>query len=178
MVVMEWYHRFNEHDISILIALNEKQVSFLIVGGAAVSFHGCREVHDIDDLDLLIDPTVENATKLVNVVTEIARCAGRPFTEIIDPANLTKPKVQFPFKFAPFYSEFLTPTSHMEFDQLMSRAHLTNVGFCNVHIVAISDIVAMKVETVRDSQNSLEKHSNDLECLRGKLTNSPVRAHP
>jgi predicted nucleotidyltransferase len=169
---MEWYQKFNEHDISIVRALNEKQVAFLIVGGTAVAFHGCRETHAIDDLDMLIDPTIENAKKFVGAVTEAARNSGLPLSKVIDPLDLIKPKVQFPFKFGAFYSEFLTPNSHEEFDHLMSRSHLTKIGIQKVNVVSLPDIIAMKVEAVRDSQNSFEKHSNDLERLRGKLANS------
>jgi predicted nucleotidyltransferase len=167
---MEWYDRFNEHDISVLKALNENQVSFLIIGGTAVAFYGCREIHNVDDLDILIDPTIGNATKFVTAVTDVARNAGRPLSKVIDPLDMTKPKVQFPFKFTPFYCEFLTPANHVEFDHLMSRAQIAKVGFQEVHMVALSDLVAMKGDVVRDSQSTFEKHSNDLERLRAKLT--------
>jgi len=37
----------------------------LIVGGVAIAAHGCRDIANVDDLDLLIEPTVENGQKLL-----------------------------------------------------------------------------------------------------------------
>ena len=102
-------------------------------------------------------------------MTEVARTAGRPLLKVIDPVDLTEPKVRFQFKFAPFYCEFLTPTNHIEFDRLMSRAQIVETEFQKVRMVALLDIVAMKNEAVLDSQNALEKHSADLKRLRVKL---------
>ena len=46
--------------------LNDQSVKYLIVGGFAVAFHG--KPRNTKDLDIWIEPTIDNATKMINVL--------------------------------------------------------------------------------------------------------------
>ncbi|WP_271591831.1 hypothetical protein [Bradyrhizobium sp. CCBAU 65884] len=61
--------------------LDAKSVAFLIVGGAAVAAHGCRDISAVDDLDIVIDPTTDNVKKFIAVLaaSHIDLARFRPF---------------------------------------------------------------------------------------------------
>jgi predicted nucleotidyltransferase len=169
MTSLKWHDRFDEHTIGLLRLLSSRSVSFMVVGGAAVAFYECREIHEIDDLDILVDPTIESAEKIVEVATKAASDAGRPL-QSIDAKNLAKPKVQFPFKFDPFYAEFLTAKSSDHFSSLFSRSIATRANDFTLKIVSLEDLIVMKAEVADQVQTALDKHANDLVCLRAKLS--------
>ena len=58
---------FNNADL--LQRLTDREVSFLLVGGAAVAFYGCRKDRHLPELDILIDPTIENAERVMVVLS-------------------------------------------------------------------------------------------------------------
>ena len=72
---------FNE----FIASLNAHSVEFLIVGAHALAFHGAPRF--TGDLDLLIRPTVDNASKVLAAV----RAFGFP-VETLEPADLTEPR--------------------------------------------------------------------------------------
>lgn len=41
----------------LLSALSKGGVEFVIIGGVALFFHGCREITEVGDLDILYAPT-------------------------------------------------------------------------------------------------------------------------
>jgi hypothetical protein len=49
-------------------AFLDNGVDFLIVGGLAVAFYGCRDNNDVGDLDLLLKPSEENARRSIDVL--------------------------------------------------------------------------------------------------------------
>lgn len=160
-----WHYKFGEEDIAILRKLNEANVSYLVMGGAAVAHYGGREAHEVDDLDILVDNAEENARKFAQVINAVTNDAGALLATPVTHSNFSKPKVQFPLKFAPFYCEFQTPSSHDDFVALMSNAVKTGIRGQSVHILARSDLIAMKRSCVKAYGDALAKHAKDLEYL-------------
>ena len=68
------------HDdfVAFLKVLNEHQVEYMVIGGHAVGFHG--RPRDTGDIDIVIKPTKENATRLVRAVSEFG-IGGLGYTE-------------------------------------------------------------------------------------------------
>jgi hypothetical protein len=160
-----WHWKFGEEDITLLRKLNDADVSYIIIGGAAVAHYGGREADEVDDLDILIDSSGENAERFAEVINRATRDAGAPLAVPVTRSNFSKPKVQFPLKFPPFYCEFQTPASNDDFEAFMSNSIKTDIRGQQVHILARSDLIAMKKSCVKDCGIALAKHVKDLKYL-------------
>jgi len=69
------------------------QLDFLMIGGAAVRFYGCRDEEGLSEIDILIDHSGENANKLMCI---LSRAHITPkFT--VDDAQ--RPQKQLPLKY-------------------------------------------------------------------------------
>jgi predicted nucleotidyltransferase len=160
-----WHWKFGEEDINLLRKLNDADVSYIIIGGAAVAYYGGREAHEVDDLDILVGSSGENAEKFADVINAATRDAGAPLSVPVTQSNFSKPKVQFPLKFPPFYCEFQTPASNDDFEAFMSNAIKTDIRGQQVHILARSDLIVMKKISVKEYGITLAKHAQDLKYL-------------
>jgi predicted nucleotidyltransferase len=163
----DWYWRIGQCDKEFLKGLLHRGVNFLIIGGTAVCFHGCRSVFDVDDLDLLIRPTLQDAKLVAETVDQVMLSCGIS-TSQIDVARLSKPKCQMPVKHTVFNTEFLTANSTQEFDLFFSRAFNTSFDLLSVKIIAIHDLIAMKQVAI-SQQDALQKHGTDLQNLRNVI---------
>lgn len=63
---------------AFLKVLNEHRVEYLVIGGHAVGFHG--RPRDTGDIDIVIKPTRENASRLVRAVSAFG-AGGLGYTE-------------------------------------------------------------------------------------------------
>ena len=160
-----WHWKFGEEDIALLGKLNGADVSYIIIGGAAVAHYGGREAHEVDDLDILVGSSGENAERFAEVINSATRDVGRPLSVPVTQSNFLKPKVQFPLKFPPFYCEFQTPANNDDFEALMSNAIKTDIRGQQVNILARSDLIEMKKNCVNEYGITLAKHAKDLKYL-------------
>jgi predicted nucleotidyltransferase len=162
-----WHHKFWDEEIALLGKLNEAGVAYIIIGGAAVAHYGGREAQEIDDLDILVDCTEENAGRFAKVIDRATKEAGVHLTSQVVQSDFARPKIQWPLKTAQFHCEFLTPNSHDEFDEFLSNADKTVIRGQSVHIMARSDLIVMKRNCVEDYRKVLAKHVKDLKYLEG-----------
>ena len=138
----------------------EANVEFLIVGGAATAAYGCRDAVDVDDLDLLVSPTLENAQKIFSALF----AAQIPLTA--EPESLAKLAVQMPIKNWPYWAELITPREGFRFGEMLEASVAIKFRSRILHIVSLSDLRKMKEAAVADTQRLIVKHQRDLECLR------------
>lgn len=144
----------------LLQHLYQAGVEFLVVGGAAVAFHGCREGGQYDDLDLLIAPTTENAKKVADALV----AAGAPLSA--SPEALAKPAIRVPLKTWQYWAEILTPRKGVDFDGIARSALAGIVGQESVRVIARADLIKMKEEAAARLREDLCKHERDLQCLK------------
>jgi hypothetical protein len=144
----------------LLQHLHQAGVEFLVIGGAAVAFHGCREDGQYDDLDLLIAPTIENAKKVANALV----AAGVPLSA--SPETLAKPAIQVPVKTSQYWAEILTPRKGVNFDSIARSALAGMVGQQLVRVVSRPDLIKMKEDAAARLREDLCKHERDLQCLK------------
>lgn len=78
---------FNNADL--LRRISEGGVSF-VLGGGAVAAYGCRADLHVPELDILIDPSIDNAQRVLAVLS----AAGMQLW--IGPTDLAGPKKQLP----------------------------------------------------------------------------------
>ncbi|WP_171088939.1 hypothetical protein [Usitatibacter rugosus] len=139
--------------------LEKARVRFMIVGGLAVVFHGCRDPSNVDDLDILLDPSPGNAERFATLMLSVLPGAN------ITASQLAKPKVQMPVK-RDYLLDVLTPPPEFSFSELDSRAEVAILnGSTRVRVIGRADLAAMKRLAVASVGKDLAKHQNDLQCL-------------
>lgn len=105
------------HDL--LSALCEAGARFLVVGAYAVSFHA--EPRATGDLDLWVEPSPENATKVLAAL----RAFGAPLHDLTT-EDLARPDVVFQIGVPPRRIDLLTSITGVTFDDAWdSRAEVT-----------------------------------------------------
>jgi Nucleotidyltransferase of unknown function (DUF6036) len=137
-----------EENIDNFIRLsNIYEVKMLMVGGAAVNFHGYQR-HSAD-VDFWIDTTIENFTKLLIVFTEMGY-------EIDDFPEDVKNKLQnISIKFSPIdlNLELITNFSvNKTFDEAYSDSEemvINNHKFMRCRILSFEDLIISKVKANR-----------------------------
>jgi hypothetical protein len=143
----------------LVCAFVEAGVAFLIVGGVAVAAHGCRDIADVDDLDLLVEPTVKNGQRLLAAlaVAQVPTC--------ITADAIARPALQIPIK-THYYAELLTPRNGFDFAAMASRSVPVLFGDLAVNVVSMTDLIRMKEDAIAESPGVLGKHGIDLARLQ------------
>jgi hypothetical protein len=148
---------FNNGDL--LSKFISSGVSFLLVGGAAVAFYGCREQTHLSELDILIDPTLKNAERVIAVLSSVGMQIW------IKAEELAGPKKQLPVKQLLFDMDILTPASDENFSAMLARSADGTINGGAVRVIARDDLIAMKRIAAADPNTDVEKHKRDLNCL-------------
>jgi predicted nucleotidyltransferase len=148
---------FNNGDL--LRGLRDSGVSFVPVGGGAVAAYGCRDDLYLPELDVLIDPAIENAERVIGVLSATG------IRLWISAADLAGPKKQLPVKQLLFDMDILTPGAEESFPAILERSRHVWVGAVEVRIIARDDLIAMKRVAANKPEPESEKHKRDLECL-------------
>lgn len=148
---------FNNADL--LSKFTNSGVSFLLVGGAAVAFYGCREDIHLSELDILIDPAIHNAERVMAVLSAVGMQLW------IRPEDLAGPKKQLPVKQLLFDMDILTPAADESFSAILARSAQGTVNGSAVRVIARDDLIAMKRVAAKDANTDIEKHKRDLDCL-------------
>ena len=134
-------------------------VRFIVVGGTAVAFYGCRDPLEVDDFDVLIDPTIANAERV------LAALASGFLRVPFDVEALARPRVQLPLKVLHCWADILTP-EHSEFDLLFMCSAQVRIGRFSVRVIGRSDLIAMKERAIESDRPAAGKHQRDLQCLK------------
>lgn len=133
----------------LLESLCSSDVDFVIVGGVAVHFYNASR--EIDDLDIMIRSSEDNAQKLIAALTTIALSIPHSAEAI------AKPKVQIPLKGAQ-YADIITPGSEMDFDEIIGSAECGVVNGVSVKIAGKGTLIVMK-------NTDRPKDVNDIQLL-------------
>ena len=132
-------------------------VEFLVVGGVAVYHYGCRSY---DDLDLMVDPTLENGAKLVEACTQL----GPPPSEWTA-ETIAKPGLKILRMKRVHYADIITPPEGVDFASLHARSGPIEVNGQACRVISKSDLIEMKRLAIKTIEAEARKHRNDLECL-------------
>jgi predicted nucleotidyltransferase len=127
---------FNNADL--LQRLTDNGVSFLLVGGAAVAFYGCRADRHLPAVDILIDPAIENANRVMAVLS----AAGLTISAQ-ELAGLTVAG-----EAATIDMDILTPAGTKPF---LARAVEGTVNGNNVRVIGLAYLIAMKRSAASDA---------------------------
>jgi len=139
----------------LLAKLTARQARFIIVGGEAVRFYVPER--QADDLDLLVEPCLRNASLVIDAINEGASQIYR-----FDAIGLAQRNIQWPVK-EYYYVDILTPKAGIDFDDVWNDAVLAEVD-CGDSIVSVRIAAkATLIEMLRSSQE--DKHKRDIEAL-------------
>jgi predicted nucleotidyltransferase len=139
--------------------LQQNRASFVIIGGIAVAAHSCRDFMDVDDLDIMIAPYIENAQRVASALGASNVNLECAISDLAKPAKLIHVRMWH------YYFDLITPKPDIDFAGLRERAVCTSMDGMRVPVVGRADLIALKEEAV--SQPDCDpKHQRDLECLR------------
>jgi hypothetical protein len=142
--------------------LTKAQVDFLVVGGLAVVFHNCRDPLKVDDLDLLVNPSPENAEKLIEVLSAMQ------FDPLPTIAQVARSNLQIPIKIIPLvYVDILTSPDDTNFGELANRSESALLqGNIPVQVISRRDLILLKQIAIQNLSTEKQKHEEDLRCLK------------
>lgn len=130
---MDPFYRGEENEI--LEALASGGVRFLVIGGAAVQFHGVDRGRD--DLDILLEPTDDNASRFASAVRKwMPLSAGSV-------ARIALPELYIRLE-APWFVDFLTSLEGIDFGEAFDAAHLVRCGAASVRVLSLPHLLLTK----------------------------------
>lgn len=132
-------------------------VEFVVVGGLAVSWHWSER--EVDDMDLLLNPTAENSTRIARALRSLRLDAH-------DESAFEREGLQIQLKES-HYAELLTPRNDGEsYVEVAKKAIKGKIFNLPVLIAAKETIIGMKMFADDTSDPLHEKHRRDLKALR------------
>jgi len=122
--------------------LNSHRVEYLVVGGHAVSFHGYPRY--TGDIDFLIRPTKENASRIVDVVERF----GLEESESLK-TTLIQPDKIIQIGRPPNRIDILTSASGVDFQQAWDQSVLSNLDGLPVRFPDLETLLKNKRASAR-----------------------------
>lgn len=122
--------------------LNKHKAEYLIVGGYALGIHGYPRY--TGDLDVWINPTPENAQKIIDVLHEFGFSSiGLTSNDFIESGNVIQ------LGYPPFRIDILTKPDGITFDSCYQSKLTINYDGIEIAIIGIEDFKKNKQATGR-----------------------------
>lgn len=145
---MDPFYRDEENEI--LEALTAGGVRFVVIGGAAVQFHGVERSRD--DLDILLEPSDENARRFALSIRRWMAVTPENTAALAHPNKRLPPQ-------APWYFDFLTSLDGIDFGEAFDAARLVRCGVASVRVLSLPHL--LRTKRTRGEPKDLE----DVEAL-------------
>ncbi len=163
-------------------------VDFLVMGGTAVFFYGCRKGKGLNDLDLMPSTSPENAARLMTALKQAGVSTNKFTVE-----ELQQPKQRVCLK-PPNYNydvDILMPWAEWLYAEFRGRSEIARIGPAAVRVLSKCDLIITKECAVNDLESDAvmcpdkagmlkakaEKHREDLTCLRRTEGSTLVRVN-
>jgi len=121
----------------LLRAFIAREVRFLLVGAHAVGFYA--EPRATGDLDLLIDPTPENAARAYSALEDF----GAPLQDL-SIEDLATPGIVFQMGFPPYRIDILTEISGVSFEEAWKEHSTASLGDIHFQVIGHEALVTNK----------------------------------
>ena len=122
--------------------LIDQKVEYLIVGGYAVGIHGHPRY--TGDLDIWINPTLENANKVVKCVNEFGFGSFKLTSQdFIKEGNVIQ------FGYPPLRIDILTSIDGVNFGDCILNKKVVEIDGMLVHFIGLADLLKNKKESGR-----------------------------
>lgn len=133
---------FNQDFRDMLVALNDAEVDYLVVGAYAVAAHGFPRA--TGDLDIWVRANPESAENLLSALTVF----GAPMHEV-SAADFSSPSIVFQIGVPPGRIDILTDVSGVNFDAAWANRMTVEIDGVKLSIIGRSDLIANKRATGR-----------------------------
>ena len=133
---------FNQDFRDMLVALNDAEVDYLVVGAYAVAAHGFPRA--TGDLDIWVRANPESAENLLSALTIF----GAPMHEV-SAADFSSPSIVFQIGVPPGRIDILTDVSGVNFDSAWANRMTVEIDGVELSIIGRSDLIANKRATGR-----------------------------
>lgn len=150
--------RIPEIQLKFLQKLIECSVRFILIGGYALRFFGCKR--PTGDVDILIDNCHENARKLRPIVADYLGYEPKFSVE-----DLLKPRQQL--KTQDKMIDILTSVDGLDFSAAFERRKGKPEGEIVLPIVSKADLIFIKESAAKDPKRR-KKEIRDIKCLKSK----------
>jgi hypothetical protein len=126
----------------LLASFNSRRVEYVIVGGYALAFHGSPRF--TGDLDLLVEPSSENAANVVAALQDFG------FGSLdLTTADFSHPDRVVQLGMPPVRIDILTSLSGVTWDEVAAGRVPGRLGDVPVHFIGLAQFVANKRATGR-----------------------------
>ena len=123
----------------LLAAFNAHEVRYLVVGAYAVTFHSRPRF--TKDLDLWVEPTAENAARVVRALTQF----GAPLASHgVGQADFQRPGVVYQMGLAPNRIDVLTAVEGLTFADCWPRRATSMYGDTTACYLSKADLIVNK----------------------------------
>jgi hypothetical protein len=137
----------SEEHIRLLKSLIRNEVKFLLIGGHAAIYYGVNR--NTGDLDILIEPTRENGSRLIKALLEI----GLEIPEI-KPEEFEKELV-LGFGFEPDAVDILNFTPGLDFTVTYQNSNMVDFEGLSIRVIDIRDLIKNKENLNRKGEKAL-----------------------
>ncbi|MGH7325491.1 MAG: hypothetical protein ACREJ9_12720 [Candidatus Rokuibacteriota bacterium] len=128
------------HDV--LRELRAAEARFLIVGAFAVSYHS--EPRATGDLDILVEPTAENASRVYRALGAF----GAPLTDLSQ-ADLARPGLVFQMGLPPRRIDILTEITGVSFEEAWAERSQVTYGGITAPVIGWRALIKNKLALAR-----------------------------
>jgi hypothetical protein len=116
---------------------NARDVRFLVVGGYAVAYHGHPRY--TKDLDVWVEPTAENARRLLNALEDFGFGAlDLQVDDFLEPDQVVQ------LGYPPLRIDLLTSVSGLSFDECYPNRPTMDIDEVEVPFIGLDDLKANK----------------------------------
>jgi predicted nucleotidyltransferase len=149
--------RFRDYE-EFVASLNQSGARYLIVGAHAVAFHARPRA--TKDLDILIEPTADNAQRVLEAIREfLGSDLGLKSTDLTEAGGIVQLGV------APTRIDLLSRlASRQDFSSLWEARVDAKFGDVDAHYLSLEDLIREKESAGRDQDRA------DLRSLRRRLS--------
>lgn len=132
----------NKDSLEFVVLLNSNKVEYVIVGAFAVSFHGYPRY--TGDLDLLINPTAENASRVVRALSEFGFASLAVTTE-----DLQRPNYIVQLGVHPNRIDLITGITGVSFEEAWASRCAGDIDGIPTHFIGREELIRNKTATGR-----------------------------
>jgi predicted nucleotidyltransferase len=134
----------NDDFRDIVVLFSDRGVEFIIVGAYALAFHGAPRASG--DIDLYVRPSVENAARVFEALTQF----GAPLASHgVTAADFAREGTVYQIGLAPRRIDVLTQISGVAFDEAWATRVEVDVAGRNVHIIGREAFLKNKLAAAR-----------------------------
>jgi Nucleotidyltransferase of unknown function (DUF6036) len=141
--------------------LGAKRARYLIIGGYAYSYYA--EPRYTKDIDILVEATEENGTKIVAAIAEFWGMKPN-----IEPADFLRRDMIVQLEFAPVRIDIITSGAGIEFCSAWKNRTRAKYGNIQVNFISLEDLIKNKRAVGRDRDLLDAKYLERVKKAKGK----------